>query len=399
MLTYTAALEIILGIPFSAAVETVPLKDCVGRVLADSPQAPFPNPRFDQSSMDGIAVLAADGAAPRTLVGESAAGRRFVGTLQPGTAIRISTGAPMHDGADTVVPIERVTISGNKVTMESAPEAGAFIRFRGEDVREGEPLLAPGMVLSPARAAFLASFNLPEVRVFARPTVAIFTSGDELRAVEEPLGEDEICASSLLYLEEELARCNTTPRVLGIARDSAESVRNMLAAAFACADIVVSTAGVSVGEHDHIGDALRSLGAEILFWRVAVRPGKPMLVAQFGDKVFFGLPGNPVSTCANTELFVKPFLRRAFGMQPIPEQELVRLAAPCPRDRSRLFFVYAVDELRDGARTSTPLDRQSSANLRNPAMADRMLVIGPGETPVNAGETVPSLVVRTGFNT
>lgn len=406
MLTYQQALSTILAIPFQLGEETAPLLEATGRTLAAAPQASYPLPRFTQSSMDGIAIIASDTAsataanpARLALIGESAAGHPFAGTLQPGQAIRISTGARIPDSADAVVPIEKVVVESDHFAVLDTPsKPGAFIRHMGEDIASGADLLPRATRLGPAQIAFLASFNILSVRTFARPRIGIMSSGDEVKMLGASLAETEIIGSSLYYLEREFAACGCAPRVFGVSPDNAAAFRAMLEEALAWSDIVVTTAGVSVGEHDVVGPVLSDLGAELLFWRVSVRPGKPMLVARVGGKPLFGLPGNPVSTICNTEIFVKPFLRAAFGhAHPVPDFEKVRLASTCARDANRLFFVYAQRIAVDGHATASPLPRQSSANMANPAMADGLIVLEPGASPLAAGEWVDWLPLRSGL--
>jgi molybdopterin molybdotransferase len=187
------------------------------------------------------------------------------------------------------------------------------------------------------------------------------------------------------------------PRLFGIAPDDPAKFRAMFEQALAWGDIVVTTAGVSMGEHDVVGGVVRDLGAEILFWKSGVRPGKPMLVARFGEKPYFGLPGNPVAVCCNTEIFLKPFLRQAMGIAPVETpSEKMRLAADCERDPNRLFFVFATAEIRDGEWTAAPLPHQSSGNLHNPARASVLLVIEPGPERIPAGTTVNAMRIVTG---
>jgi len=349
--------------------------------------------------MDGFAVRAVDaGGEPLPIVGESAAGSAFGRPLPPGAAVRISTGAAMPAGADCVVPIEQARVEAGAVAFSGPVAPGQFIRWRGGDVAAGAVLLPRGTVLSPAKLAFLTMFGLQELQVFDPPKVAVLTSGDELRLLGQPLGADQIVASSLYYLQEELRRCGCAPRLLGIAPDDADTFTARLAEAVAWADIVVTTAGVSVGTHDVVGEAVRRLGGQVHFWKVAVRPGKPMLVASFGRVLHFGFPGNPVSTCCNTEIFLKPLLRQAFGIHPpiLPTLRLP-LAAPCPVDAQRLFFVYARLVLREGRLLADPLPNQNSGNLLLAAQGDALIVMPPGAGQRPAGEEVEVLRLGEGL--
>jgi molybdopterin molybdotransferase len=398
MLTYREALDQILVLPLEARPSRAPLLGCTNRILCEPVRSPWPLPRFDQSAMDGFALARCEGASPYTLVGESAAGRPFDGALSAGQAIRISTGAQLPTGADTVVPREVAEITADgKLLPKELPTSGHYIRRRGEDVGEGQELFATGTRLDSTKVAFLSMFNLANLPVWDRPRVAVLGSGNEVKLLGEPLGVSDIVGSNLYYLAGELASFGCETRMFGVARDKAESFRDLLAESLAWADLVISTAGVSVGDHDVVGHALEMLGAQVHFWRVAVRPGKPMLVATVHGKMFFGLPGNPVSTVCNTEIFVKPFLRRHLRIEPAERPlELMRLASDCPRDRHRLFFVNAQCRLLDGTWTVEPLAGQSSGNLYNAARSNGLIVLEPGVGPVPRGETVKVLRVRTG---
>lgn len=403
LLSYREALDRILALALPLRTERVPLLESAGRVLAAAIPAPWPMPRFDNSSMDGFALRAEGNQAPpavHTVVGESAAGRRFEGSVGPGEAIRISTGAAVPAGLNAVVPVEvvRQLEGGLRIVLDQPARPEVFIRRRGSDVAEGQSLFGAGSVITPAVLAFLAGYNVAAVEVFARPRVAILTSGEELKPHGATLGPSDIVASSLYYLERELAACGCEPRLLPIAPDDPAAFTQLFADALQSADFVVTTAGVSVGEHDVVKQAIDALGGSVHFWRVGVRPGKPMVVATFGAVHHFGLPGNPVSTCCNVEIFLKPWLRRCFAMEPteLPLQAM-RLATDCPRDRQRLFFVYANVRVVDGAAVVEPLPNQNSGNLLLAAMADALIVLDPGLDPARAGDMVQVLPIRLGL--
>lgn len=405
LLEYAVALERILALPFDPGTGTIPLLQSTARILAGPVAAPWPLPRFDNSAMDGFAVRASDlesasGASPRALriAGESAAGRPFEGIVPSPTAIRISTGAPVPDGVDAVVPVEQVRVERVTAYFAAPAKAGQFIRHRGADVREGQELFGAGTLITPEVLSFLAFYNLPSVTVFRRPRVGILTSGDEIVLHGAPLAAGQIVGSSVYYLEKALERCHCEARLFGVAPDDEALYRQRFAEALEWSEILVTTAGVSVGEHDVVGRVIESLGGEVLFWRVAVRPGKPMIVARFGGKIHFGFPGNPVSTCCNTEIFLKPFLRRAFRMEPaVRPRERMRLAAPCPRDRQRLFFVHGISAIENGDRVVRPLLNQNSGNILNPALANCLIVVEPGPDGINEGIGVEVIALRTGL--
>lgn len=399
MISYEEALDHILALPVSTKSESLGLRSAAYRFLAEDIHAPWPLPRFDNSAMDGFAFRAEDGQSAGEkliIVGESAAGRAFSGAIGPGEAIRIATGAPVPPDAGTILPREKGMEEAPGILTVREPEpAGLYFRRAGSDVNQGQLLFSAGDRINPAATMLLASYNFNEVQVFQRPKVAILTSGDEIKPLGSSLGESEIIGSSLYYLEQELAACGCEARLFGIAADEMESFAALFAEALRWADLVVTTAGVSVGERDLLHAVVERFEGQRIFWRVAVRPGKPMLLSQFGDKPHFGFPGNPVSTCCNTEIFLKPYLRKWFGWKECFEKpELRRAAKPIPRDRNRLFFVYSKLTSDDGV---TPLANQNSGNLHNPALADALAVIPPGEQIVQQGGIVDCLPLKSGL--
>lgn len=395
MISYQEALDRILDVPFQIGVEAVPLMESEGRHLACSISAPWSLPRFTNSAMDGFAVHHDDlaGASEGNpvvlkLIGESAAGHPFEGSVDSGQAVRISTGARLPEGATAVVPREHAEVvdDGAGVRMAVAPAEGVFIRAEGSDVTCGEELFSAGVRVTPAVLSFLSSWNLPTVDVYTRPRVGILTSGEEIKPHGTPLEEGQIVGSSLYYLERELADFGCETRVFGIAPDNAERFTEMMRELLEWADMAVTTAGVSVGDHDVVGGSLKALGAETHFWRVAVRPGKPMLLATVKGKPWFGLPGNPVSTCCNTEIFIKPFLRQALSIKPaVMPYKMRRMATACHRDKHRLFFVYGRCDVVDGEEVVRTHENQSSGNLLNPARSNCLVVLDPGTVDKERG--------------
>ncbi|MCC6546331.1 molybdopterin molybdotransferase MoeA [Candidatus Sumerlaeota bacterium] len=405
MISYEQALDKILSLEFSLGKETVPLLSARGRVLAADIVAPWPLPRFDHATMDGFAVRAedlrtasVDVPAVLPIKGESAAGHPFAGEAAPGTAIRISTGAPVPAGCDAVVPVERVHVVMDSIATTLPVQVGASILRRGTNITQGTTFLARGAMLHSMQIAALASFNLPEVDVFRRPRVAILTSGDEVKPLGSNLGDADVVDSSTPYLSLELEACGCETRSFGISPDDAQAYRQRYEEALAWGDIVVTTAGVSVGPHDIVAGVLDSLGAQLVFTKVAIRPGKPMMVARVGGKVHFGLPGNPLSVLCNTEIFVKPFLRNAFGMKPqmLPTQKL-RVTRSFQPDRQRLFFINSATSVVNGECVVAPLQNQNSANSVNGGLANALIVAPPGDGKVEEGTIVNVLPIGQGL--
>jgi molybdopterin molybdotransferase len=405
MIPYRQALDLILAQKLPRRVEELPLLEAAGRILAAPVHAPFPFPRFDNSAMDGFAcratdLLAAGDSTPVTLpiAGESAAGRRFSGAVPPCSAIRISTGAVLPPECDVIIPIEEVVVDSEWVTFRKPGTPGLYRRSKGADVAEGSLIAAAGTLVDARLLAFLASFNIPQVTVHAAPRVGVLTGGDEIRLHGEPLGPDDIIGSSLYFLESELRACHCEPRLYGVAPDDLEAYATRFQAMLEWADLLITTAGVSVGVHDIVGELVRRFGGAVLLQKLAVRPGKPMLVARYGDRLHIGFPGNPVSTDCNFEIFVKPLLRRHFGMEPAERPALrLPLLTPCPRDRGRLFFVYTRLHSRNGQLLAEPIPNQNSGNLSLCAGADALCIVEPGEAPLPVGELVDVLPLSRGL--
>ena len=357
--------------------ERIPLADAAGRVLVDPKVvAAVDVPGFDNSAMDGFAVRAADTPATLSLVGEVAAGMASLPAAEPGTAVRIMTGAPMPPGADTVVPVEDATEVDEAVTV---PEAvpGTHVRIAGHDTRAGEEICLPGE-LSPAKIAILASIGIGEVDVRRRPLVAILSTGDELAGVGETLGPHQVHDSNGVALAAAVREAGGEPLLLPRARDDAAAIERTLADAAATADLLVTSAGVSVGRHDHVRSVLERHGT-LDFWRIAIQPGKPLAVGELRGRTFIGLPGNPVSALVVFELFVRPLIRAMLGMsgdgrlhlRAVPDQRI-------GKDPKRRAFLRVTVWIEDGEIHARPAGGQQSSQLRPMADANALLVVPEG---------------------
>src|SRR5581483_579079 len=319
MLSVAEALERILAAVPVLGAESVALSEALGRILAEPVVAAREVPPWDNSSMDGYAVRAGDTAGASadrpvvlTVVGEVTAGRVATAALGPGQTYRILTGAPLPDGSDAVVPQEDVSGDGRHIRLVRPVDRGAFVRRRGEDIHAGDPVLEPGTVLHPAALGVLATLGSPRVRVHQRPRVAVLSTGDELVEPEMPLGPGQIANSNTYTLAGLVTEAGGVPINLGIARDRPEELEERFRWGLS-ADALVSSAGVSVGDRDFVRDVLTRLGAELSFWRVNMRPGKPITFGVLRGRPVFGLPGNPVSAMVTFELFVGPAIRRMAG--------------------------------------------------------------------------------------
>jgi molybdopterin molybdotransferase len=365
--------------------ETVPLAQAAGRALAAPVTAARDQPPFAAAAMDGYAVSGEVGpGATFRVVGQSAAGRAWDGLLQQGEAVRIFTGAPVPPGATRVVIQEDVTRAADTITLSPNPDAATHIRPAGGDFRAGDRLSAPRR-LRPVDLALIASMGAGAVRVARRPVVALIATGDELVAPGEVPGPDQIAVSSVLALKALVEAEGAEARILPIARDDAAHLRAVLELARG-ADAVVTTGGVSVGEHDLVQPVARELGADLALWKVAVRPGKPLMAGRLFGSLFLGLPGNPVSSVVCAHLFLLPALRamQGLGAWPAPTRSAV-LAAPVEANGPRAHYMRAVLE-PDGAIRVLP--RQDSSLMSVLAQADALLVRPPGDPARPAGHPV-----------
>ena len=399
MLTVAEAQALILKEISPLGSEKVNLLSALGRVLAEDVASTRDIPPWDNSSMDGYAVRAADtrGAtrerpARLAVIGEIPAGRVASRPVGPGEAYRIMTGAPMPEGADAVIPVEEVLAEQDKVGCLREVASKEFVRPLGEDVRRGDLVLSRGTCLTPAAIGLLASLGRASVEVYQRPRVAILSTGDELVEIEERLGPGKITDSNTYTLAAQVRAAGGVPVSLGIARDTLESLIERFRWGLT-ADCVLSSAGVSVGDHDHVRDALEHLGARLRFWKVAMRPGKALTFALLGGKPVFGLPGNPVSSMVTFEVFLRPALRKMMG-----HAELFRPRAralvehPISNPGGREGYLR-VSLRREGGRYHARLTgEQGSSILRSMLLADGLAVIPP-DTTVPAGDEVDVILL------
>jgi molybdopterin molybdotransferase len=382
--------------------ERVPVLDALGRVLAESVHAPMTLPAWDNSAMDGYAVRGADIEAAtaerpaRLRVLETvAAGAFATRPVGAGDAIRIMTGAPLPEGADTVVRVEDTDAGTTTVLVRDARDARRNIRPRGEDFREGDLLLGAGATLGPAQLGILASVGRAAVDVHRRPRIGILGSGDELVDIDrfhEVLAGRKIVSSNGYTLHALVRDAGGEPMNLGIAADTPASLRAHFDRAAGC-DLVLTSAGVSVGEFDYTREVVESLGAEMKFWKVRMRPGAPLGFAVLGSMPWIGLPGNPVSAMVTFELFVRPVVRRMLGhtrlfRRPIP----VLLEEPVSIGARLTHFLRCIVSTRDdGTATARLTGPQGSGILTSMSRANALLVVPEDRPRVEAGELLHAL--------
>jgi molybdopterin molybdotransferase len=364
-------------------------------VLAEEVRAPGDVPPHDNSAMDGYALRAADGldGAALRVSGEVAAGQVAARAVGVGEAFRIMTGAPIPAGADAVVMQEHTTREGDIVRLHKSARAGEHIRRRGEDLRAGDVVLRPGTTIDAAAIGVLASARRAQLAVTRRPVVAIVSTGDELRDLDQPLDPGAIAESNSRALAALVRAAGAIPRTLPLVSDDRARIAAALEEA-ARADLVVSTGGVSVGDYDHVKDVLTQLGATLSAWRVDMKPGKPVALATLRGTPFYGLPGNPVSAMVAFTLFVRPAIRTALGCaQPfdVPRVQ-ARLTAALTTKGERRTYLRARLALADGRVTATALSRQGSGVLTS-MLANGLLVIDAGSRTFATGDEVPALII------
>ncbi len=373
--------------------ECVALRGALGRVLVETVKSPLDVPAHTNSAMDGYAVSAAD--LPREdtrelrVIGTALAGAPFPGRGEPGTAVRIMTGAVMPEGTDTVIMQEHVTQRGERVQIGFNHKAGQNVRQAGEDLGRGNTVFEPGRVLQPADLGVLASLGIAEVSVQRRLRVAFFSTGDELRSLGQTLGEGEIYDSNRYTLYGMLMRLGVELIDMGVVRDRREDLRRALAEASRNADAIITSGGVSVGEADFVKEILTSLG-EVNFWKIAMKPGRPLAFGRIAEAVFFGLPGNPVSVMVTFYEFVQPALQRMMGQG---VSDVVRMKVPCVtplrKKTGRMEFQRGIlEQQADGGLVVRGTGDQGSGILSSMSRANCFIVLPDDCAKVSAGTLV-----------
>ncbi|WP_424940327.1 gephyrin-like molybdotransferase Glp [Aliiroseovarius sp. S253] len=390
MITVNEALDAIFDLVTPCGTEEMPLAEAAGRALAAPVTATRLQPPFAASAMDGYALngVEADPEAMFRVIGESAAGHGFDGRVGPGECVRIFTGAPLPDGTNRVIIQEDVDRKGNLITLARKLDKGPHVRPAGADFKPGDTIPAP-RVLTPADLALAAAMNVPTLTVARKPVVALLATGDELVMPGETPGPDQIIASNSFGLKALIDANGGHARMLPIARDNADSLRTALDLA-ADADLIVTIGGASVGDHDIVGEVATEMGMDQSFYKVLMRPGKPLMAGRMGDAVMVGLPGNPVSSMVCGHVFLVPALR---AMQGLGE-------ASAPRHNATL----AVDIGSNGPREHymrarvengkiTVFDSQDSALLSVLAQANALLVRPISAPALEAGAQVEYLPI------
>jgi molybdopterin molybdotransferase len=381
--------------------ERVRLLDGLGRVLAKEITAPREIPHEDNSAMDGYAVRHEDviGAsiecpARLRVIGESLAGRPYADRVGPRQAVRIMTGGLIPLGADTVVVSEASSTQGHSVELVEDPGPGANVRAKGQFVQHGEVLLKRGDLIGPSEVGILATLGMSEVDIHKRAVVAVLSTGDELVDLDQPLRPDKVYSSNHYSLAAQVMECGGVPMSLGIASDDERELVSKLSAGHS-ADAIVTSGGVSMGRHDLVKQALSNMGMELIFWKVAMKPGKPFLFGMLGQVPAFGLPGNPGAATISFEQFVRPALLRMMG-----HQELLRpvaeaaLAGESIARSDRIQFIRCRLEVANGVLNASVIPKLKPAMIRTTVAVEGLIVVEPGEGLIEPGEKVTVQILK-----
>lgn len=392
MISVDEALKLVLSLATPTGVEDIALQDADGRILARPATARLTQPPFDAAAMDGYAMRYADRHDSLTVVGEAAAGRAWDGTIAPGQAVRIFTGAPVPAGADMVVMQENVTRDGQTIRLTDAADK-RNIRARGGDFATGDTVPASTRVTAPI-IGLLAAMNVPRVTVARAPKVAIIAGGDELVRVGQSPGPGQIISSNDLAVAALARAAGAEARIMPLVRDTDDSLRHAFAEA-EDADLIVTIGGASVGDHDLIAKVSQELGMKRAFHRIAMRPGKPLMAGRMGESVLLGLPGNPVSAIVCAILFMQPLIRSMQG-DPAPGVIIRRasLARGLGPEGDRQHHLRA--RVTQGATLPIidPFDDQDSARLSLLAQADALMIRPANDPARQAGEVVEWIALR-----
>lgn len=387
LLSVDEALARILDGAEVAGIERVPLTCAAHRILAEDVRATLTQPPFNASAMDGYAVRAADVStlpARLSLIGEARAGEAFSGSVGAGECARIFTGAPVPAGADAIIIQENTKADGSIVTVVEGSPDPAHIRPRGGDFAEGQGLLSPGRVLDARAILLAAAMGHGTLAVRKKPVIAVLATGDELVEPGQKPGPDQIVSSNPYGLAAMIAAAGGEPRLLGIARDTRTDLEEKIAAA-ADSDVLVTTGGASVGDHDLVGPVLKSRGMAMDFWKIAMRPGKPMLFGKLGSQRVLGLPGNPVSALICGRVFLMPLIDRLLGRETSPWAPVrARLTEALEKNGPRQHYMRAVtSQDANGLLLVTPQSSQDSS-LMSPLAASNALIVRAVDAPVLA---------------
>lgn len=395
MLTYQEAMQLMIPEIRPLEAEDRSLLDATGLILAAPVAAGWDMPAWDNSAMDGYAIQSFSFQnKPLRVVGAAYAGHPYGGTLQAGEAVEITTGAPLPENADTVVPLEQVTRNGDLVTCDFLTGEKQHVRRQGEEYCAGEQLLFAGSCLQAGEIGLLASAGVDRVRVIPQPTVAIISTGDELVELGRTPGPGQIVNSNLPYLVSRIKEVGAIPRPLGVGGDQLDQLDTLLDQALDT-DLIITTGGVSVGSRDLVQEALLRKGFQKKFWKVAIKPGKPVLFGLLKNKPCFGLPGNPAATAATFELFVRPALKQLCGAgESRSDCRQGILLNDLKGGGKRQSFLWCRCRWYEGEgyRVDCPM-RQGSGQMRSVQGANALLPMPVDGTDLKAGQSVEVILL------
>ena len=402
MLTVEEAQEIVLNSVSISGIERKPLHEAQGRVLAENVAPMYDLPPHDNSSVDGYAVRAMDteGASndtPRILevIEEIPAGRIPTGAVSPGTSSRIMTGATLPKGSDAVVMVENTRQEETGIAILKTVEMGQNVRYQGEDIKHGQSILLDGTQIGPGEVGLLAAFQRSQISVRRRPDVAILSTGDEVVEIDEALVPGKIVNTNSYSLAALVRQCNANPVSLNIVRDNEKEIAEAIRSALS-ADVILSTGGVSVGDYDYVKKVLEDMGAEMKFWRVQMKPGKPLAYGMLQGKPFFGLPGNPVSCMVSFLLFAQPALRKMMGYNRC-DWHLPTVSAILENNLSaggdRRQYLRAKVTYANGRFRVSPVARQGSGMLSSMNGTNGLVIVETGAKSRAPGTDVNVLLM------
>ena len=395
MLTVEEALNKILSHVEPLGSEKVSILEALGRIITENINAPHDIPPLDNSAMDGYALKSEDiqkasleNRVRLEVIEDLPAGFISKKVIQRGQAIRIMTGAPIPGGADAVIPVEDTERGDGFALIFNSVPPGENIRKAGEDVKKGDRIISAGDLVRPAEIGMMASVGRSFVSVYQRPLVAILCTGEELVDVDGTLDEGKIISSNSYTLAAQVKDCGAIPVQIGIAKDQKEDIENKLQQGLR-ADVIISSAGISVGDYDFVKDVLKNMGMEMVFWRVAMQPGKPFAFGTIRGKPVFGLPGNPVSSMVSFEQFVRPSLLKMMGHHQLfrPVIEAI-LKEEIRKKAGRRQFVRASVSLKENQYVVTTTGEQGSGILKSMVKANGLIMIPEDSEIVRAGEKV-----------
>jgi len=401
MLSVQQAQAAVLGDVGVLDAETVAIAGALGRVLREDVRAEFDVPHADNSAMDGYAVRSEDVVAATSsaavslrVIDDLPAGSISRMQVEKGAAIRIMTGAPIPDGADSVVPVELTDAGSDVVKIHQPVAPGAHLRRRGEDMRSGETVLADGTLIGPAELGVLATLRKRFLLTGRRPRVAILSTGDELVGIDERMTPGKVVNSNAHSLAALAEQAGGIPAVMAAIPDDLGKTIAMIESALDC-DFLVSSGGVSAGAYDYVKDALDALGAETRFWQVSMKPGKPVVLSRLRDRLYFGLPGNPVSCMVSFILFVEPALRKAMGQREnlLPPEVMIRCEQTLRSPGNRRTYLRVHVVAQGGELVSIPMRAQGSGISTSMLGANGLAIMEEGVTVLEAGSLVPTLLI------